>query len=239
MKVLRYILPLFLLLKWGKLGITLGTMLLSFVVYTQIWGWRFAAGFLILLLIHELGHFVAAKERGLDVGAPTFIPFMGAWIQLKDQPMDVETEAHVALGGPLLGTIAAFAAYLLAGITDERWILAVAYSGLFLNLFNLIPVSPLDGGRIASILTPRIWFFGAPILVGLFAWRPSPILAILMILAVPQLIRAWRYDPADPVHAAYYAVAPGKRAEYAALYLGLVGLLAVTTFHVWKLLETH
>src|SRR5216684_5102413 len=89
-------------LKWGKLATTGGTMLLSLVVYATIWGWRCAAGFIALLFAHEMGHYVAARQRGLNVGAPMFIPFVGAWIELKQQPVNVETEAYVAIAGPLV-----------------------------------------------------------------------------------------------------------------------------------------
>ena len=92
-------------LKWGKLVTTGGTMLLSLVVYASIWGLPYAAGVIALLFLHEMGHYVAARQRGLDVGAPTFIPFVGAWIALKELPHDVETEAYVAMGGPLVGTV--------------------------------------------------------------------------------------------------------------------------------------
>ena len=83
-------------LKWGKLATTGGTMLLSLGVYALFWGWPFAAGFVVLLLAHEMGHFMAARQCGLNVGVPTFIPFVGAWIQLKEQPMDAATEAYQA-----------------------------------------------------------------------------------------------------------------------------------------------
>ena len=84
-------------LKFGKLATTGGTMLVPLAVYAGLWGWRFALGFLVLLLAHELGHFFAARQRGLDVGAPTFIPFVGAWIAMKARPVDAETEAYVAV----------------------------------------------------------------------------------------------------------------------------------------------
>jgi Zn-dependent protease len=139
-------------LKWGKLATIGGTMLLSLAVYATIWGWPYAAGFVALMFAHEMGHFVAARQRGLDVGAPTFIPFVGAWINLRDQPHDVETEAYVAVAGPLVGTAAAVAVYLWGRSTDSGLLLAIAYAGLFLNLFNLLPLSPLDGGRITAII---------------------------------------------------------------------------------------
>src|SRR5262249_4640898 len=153
--------------KWGKLFTTGGTMLLSLAVYATIWGWRYAAGFLGLLLVHEMGHYVAARQCGLNVGGPSFIPFVGAWIERNEQPMDAEVEAYVAMAGPLIGTIGSLVVYLAGRQLDSNLMLAIAYAGLFLNLFNLIPVSPLDGGRITAIISPRIWLIGAPLLLAL------------------------------------------------------------------------
>src|SRR5258706_2051337 len=115
--------------KLGKLFTTGGTMLLSVVLYAFVWGWRYAAGFVALLFVHEMGHYIAARKRGLDVGAPTFIPFVGAWIELKQMPHDAETEAFVGLGGPLLGSVGALACYFVAVSYDATWLLAVAYAG--------------------------------------------------------------------------------------------------------------
>src|SRR3954447_16521855 len=139
-------------------------MLLSLAVYAMIFGWPYAAGFVVLMFAHEMGHFIAARRCGLNVGAPTFIPFVGAWIELKDQPMDVATEAYIAVAGPLVGTVASFLVYWWGRSTDSSLLLAIAYAGLFLNLFNLIPLSPFDGGRITAILSPRFWLIGAPIM---------------------------------------------------------------------------
>jgi Zn-dependent protease len=223
-------------LKWGKLATTGGTMLLSLVVYATIWGWRYAVGFIALLFAHEMGHFIAARQRGLNVGAPTFIPFVGAWIALKEQPMDVETEAYIALAGPLVGTICALTVYLWAREEDSGLLLAIAYSGLLLNLFNLLPVSPLDGGRVTSVLSPRIWFVGVPILLAIMLYRPSPMLIIVAVLAAPQLMKAWRYDPKAPENVAYYGVPLQTKLEYGAAYLALAALLAVMTYDVHEML---
>lgn len=223
-------------LKWGKLAASGGSMLLSLAVYATIWGWRYAAGFIALLFAHEMGHYVAARQRGLDVGAPAFIPFVGAWIALKDKPVDVETEAYVALAGPVVGTGAALAVYLWARSEDSGLLLAISYAGLFLNLFNLLPISPLDGGRVTAVLTPRIWLLGAPMLVALMLYRPSPMLLIVAILAVPQLISAWRYDPRAPENVAYYGVPLQTKLEYGGAYLALAALLAVMTYDVHEML---
>src|SRR5882762_6227155 len=88
----------------SKAALTAGSMLLSVFAYSLIWGWQYAVGFVLLIFLHEMGHFIAARQRGLNVGAPTFIPFVGAWIQLKDMPHNAETEAYVGIAGPVAGT---------------------------------------------------------------------------------------------------------------------------------------
>jgi len=222
--------------KFGKILLTVGSMALSIWAYSLIFGWPYAVGFVLLIFVHEMGHYVAARQKGLHVGAPTFIPFIGAWVALKDTPMNVETEAYVAFAGPLVGTLGALACYFLARHFDNRLLLALAYSGLFLNLFNLIPLWPFDGGRITAILSPRVWLFGVPILLGLFLWRPSPLLVVMAVLSAPQVMKAFRYDPAAPENAAYYSATVESRLTYAAIYLGLAGFLAVMSYDVHEML---
>lgn len=223
---------LLLLLQAGKLGklfLTGGTMLLSVIAYSWVFGWMYAVGFVILIFVHEMGHYIAARRRGLDVGAPTFIPFIGAWIQLKDQPHDAETEAYVGIAGPLAGTLGALVCYYLARHFDSQLLLALAYAGFFLNLFNLIPISPFDGGRITAVISPKLWLIGVPILIGLFFYRPSPLLILMALLAAPQAWKAWkllRGDVEEGEHA-YYLASDETRFSYGTLYLGLAGFLAV------------
>jgi len=216
-------------LKLGKVGGTVITMLISLAVYTAIFGWRYAAGFIGLLFVHEMGHFIAARQRGLPVSLPTFIPFVGAWIELKDQPMDVETEAYVASAGPLIGTLGALAFYYWGRETENPLLLAIAYGGFFLNFFNLIPIPPLDGGRMTAILSPRIWFLGVPLMLALLFYRPSPLLILIAIMALPALKKAWHYDPKAPENQAYYAVPAQLKLEYGLFYLGLAAFLALMT----------
>lgn len=223
--------------KFGKVLLTGGTMLLSVFAYALVFGWRYSVGFVALIFVHEMGHFLAARQRGLDVGAPTFIPFVGAWIQLKDLPHDVETEAYVGLAGPLVGSVGALACYFAARTYDSQLLLALSYAGFFLNLFNLIPLSPFDGGRVTAIISPRVWLLGVPILLGLFLVRPSPILVMMAVLAVPQVMKAWHFDPAAPENRAYYAVTSEQRLTYGAMYLGLAAFLAVITNDVHQMLE--
>lgn len=233
----KLLLLLFTGAKFGKLLLTGGSMLVSVFAYAWLFGWRYAVGFVALLFVHEMGHYIAARQRGLDVGAPTFIPFVGAWVELKDMPHDAETEAYVGLGGPLLGTVGALACYFLARDQDSDLLLAIAYSGFFLNLFNLIPLSPFDGGRITAVLSPRIWLLGVPVLVALFFWRPSPMLILMALLAAPQLLKAIRYKSDSEEAQTYYAVSAATRFEYGFYYLALAGFLAVMTHDVHEMLR--
>jgi Zn-dependent protease len=223
--------------KLGKLFTTGGTMLISVVVYAWIFGWGYAIGFVLLLFVHEMGHYTAARYKGLNVGAPTFIPFIGAWIELKDLPHDAQTEAFVGLGGPLLGTVGALAAYFLARHYDSNLLLAVAYSGFFLNLFNLIPLSPFDGGRITAVLSPRIWFLGVPVLMAIFWYRPSPMLILFALLAAPQLVKAWKYRSDSEEAMTYYAVPTTVKLEYGLYYIGLTVFLAIMSHDVHEMLQ--
>lgn len=224
--------------KLGKLLTTGGTMLLSVLAYSLVYGWKYALGFVSLLFVHEMGHFLAAKQRGLDVGAPTFIPFVGAWIELKDTLHDAETEAWVGLGGPLLGSSAALIVYFFAREMGSNLLLAIAYSGFFLNLFNLIPLSPLDGGRITAVLSPRIWLLGVPVLVVVFMWYPSPMLVLIGVLAAPQVWKAIKYRSDSQEAQTYYAVSSAVRFEYAFYYLGLLLFLSVMAYDVHEMLGT-
>ena len=221
--------------KFGKFLLTGGTMLISVFAYSFIFGWRYAVGFVLLIFVHEMGHYLAAKKRNLNVGVPTFIPFVGAWIQLKEQPMDAETEAFVGIAGPMLGSAGAFVCYLIAIDSGSHLMLALAYAGFVLNLFNLIPVSPLDGGRIVSVISPRIWFLGFPMLVALFIWRPSPLLILIAIFALPQLWSAFKDKNA--LASEYYKATREVRFKYAAQYLILAGLLAVMAFETYEELK--
>jgi Zn-dependent protease len=182
-----------------------------------------------------VGHYVAARQRGLDVGAPTFIPFVGAWIEMKRLPHDAETEAYVGIAGPVAGTVAAVGCYYAARYWGEPLLLALAYAGCMLNLFNLLPLSPLDGGRITAVLTPRLWIAGLAILVALFLWHPSPMLLLIGILALPQVWSVFRGRPGG-VHESgvpgYYEVSPRTRLEYGLYYIGLAGFLAVMAWQI-------
>jgi Zn-dependent protease len=216
--------------KLGKILLSGGSMLVSIAVYAQMFGWKYAVGFVLLLLCHEMGHYIAAKHRGLEVGLPTFIPFVGAWISLKNQSLNAETTAFVGLAGPLLGSTSAFLVYLVALQYQSHWLLAIAYAGFVLNLFNLIPVVPLDGGHVVAVVSPKIWILGIPLLVALYLWRPNPLLIIVTILALPKAWSALRGKV--PAHPESELASTSLKARFAAEYLGLVCFLTLMAFEV-------
>jgi Zn-dependent protease len=216
--------------KLGKILASGGTMLVSVFAYSLIFGWPYAVGFVVLIFVHEMGHYIAARRRGLEVGLPMFIPFVGAWVALKSIPHDAETEAYIGIWGPLAGTFGALTCLFLGHAADSRLLLALAYAGCFINLFNLIPLLPFDGGRISQVLSPKLWLVGMPILIGMFFWRPSPILILVALLAAPAVyraIRGWKDQPPE-----YYIASPSIRMSYGALYLGLAAFLAILSYEL-------
>jgi Zn-dependent protease len=229
---------LILLLPKVKLLATLGTGLVSLVAYASIWGWQFAAGFILLLFVHEMGHVIQLRREGLKASAPMFIPFMGAVISARSLGDNALAEARVGLAGPILGSVGAAACVGLWHATGNDLFRALAYFGFFLNLFNLIPVVPLDGGRAMAAMAPWMWLLGFLILLPLVFVFTSPILLIIVALAGFETYRRWqRRHSGDPEQEAYYRVKPVDRVLVAAVYLALIGLL-VTGMHATYLART-
>jgi len=211
-----------------KLLTTAGTALISVAAYSLWFGWTFAAGFVILLFVHEMGHVVQLRREGIKASAPMFIPFLGAVVMMRQMPEDALAEARVGLAGPVLGTLGAGVCLAIGEATGSDFFLALAYIGFFLNLFNLLPIVPLDGGRAMAAMAPWTWFVGFGVLVALELLFPSPILIIIILFAGYELYRRWQMRKSgSPSQAAYYRVSPRNRALVGAVYLGLVVLLAL------------
>ncbi len=202
-----------------------GTMLLTIWVYALAWGWWYGVGFVALMFVHECGHLVVARRYGLKVSAPMFIPFMGAFIALKEAPHNAWMEAWIGIGGPLLGTAGAVACDLIFVATGNPLFRALAYSGFFLNLFNLMPVGPLDGGRIVTALSPWLWVLGIVILGALLLYHPNFVLILILLSSLPRLISLFRHR--TPEEERYYEVTPTQRWTMGLLYFSLIGLLVV------------
>ena len=219
---------LLLLLPKVKLLTTSGSMLVSIGAYSLIWGWRFAAGFVLLLLVHELGHVIQLRREGIKASAPMFIPFLGAVVAAKSLGDNALAEARVGLAGPILGTLGTAALVPVAIATDSDFLRALAFTGFFLNLFNLAPVLPLDGGRAMAAMAPWMWFVGFGILVAITFAFPNPIMLIILLLGAMETWRRWKLRRAGSEgQQAYYRVAPRARLVVAAVYVGLIVVLAL------------
>src|SRR5467141_1865522 len=226
---LKFVLPI--LLKSG------GTMLLMIWVYTQFWGWPFALGFVVLLLVHETGHLLVAKKFGLKVGAPVFIPFMGAFIALKEAPRNAWVEACVGIGGPMLGSFGALVCNVLGELFQAPLFIALAWFGYFLNLFNLTPVGMLDGGRIVTALSRWLWLPGFAVLLW-FGWKYTNFIVWLMVIAsLPRVYSLFRKRTEEERR--YYEVTPAQRWTMSILYLGLIAALALGMYTAHNELSDH
>ena len=227
----------FLVLKYGavllklKVFTTAASMLVSIAAYAWIWGLPFAVGFGALVFVHELGHVLELRRQGVPASAPLFIPFLGAVIGMKQLPDDAWKEARVALAGPILGSVGAAAFLVAADVSGSDLLMALAFVGFFLNLFNLIPIVPLDGGRAVGALHPAIWLLGLLMMVALAVVSPNPILFIIVIVGALELWRRWRERGEA---AEYYRLELWQRVVVAVVYIGLIGVLAlaVSATHV-------
>src|SRR6266480_3046046 len=175
-----------------KLLATSASMLVSLGAYALIWGWSFGLGFVLLLLIHEMGHVVQLRREGIKASAPMFIPFLGALVAMRELPKDAAAEARVGLAGPVLGSVGALGALGLYALTGNELFKALAFFGFFLNLFNLLPVLPLDGGRAMAALSPWMWFAGYALLVAATIAFPNPILFLILLFGGIESWRRWK-----------------------------------------------
>ncbi|MFK7693686.1 site-2 protease family protein [Paenibacillus sp. HJGM_3] len=148
------------ILQLGKTGSAILSAGVAILFYAWMYQWEFAIGVVIMVLFHEFGHVLAARRKGIPVTAPFFIPFLGALIMMKRNPRDAVTEAYIAIGGPILGSAAAFVCLCIAWATNHPLFYSIAYIGFVLNLINLLPIHPLDGGRIANTVTRWMWVAG-------------------------------------------------------------------------------
>ncbi len=200
------------------------SMFVSAAFYVWFGGWWFGIGLIVLLFVHEMGHVFEAKHQGLRVSVPIFIPFMGALITMKQMPHNAWREARLAIAGPVLGSLGALALYIAGVAYNSPHLKALAFLGFLINLFNLLPVIPLDGGRISAALHPAVWSLGFLGLVALVIYRPNPLLIIILLFAASELWRRWKLRH-HPQMQEYYRVKPAQRAIIGLLYFGLAAAL--------------
>jgi Zn-dependent protease len=202
---------------------TLLSMVLSIGLYAIEWGLPFAIGFVLLIFVHELGHAIVLRMEGIPAGAPVFIPFLGAVIAMRGMPRDAYVEAKVGIGGPILGSLAAWAVLGTGLWLQSPMLVNLGHAGILINLFNLIPVSPLDGGRIAGAFSRSVWVGGYGVgLLALLLTR-SPLLLVVMVAGLFTVWQRWRH----PVPG-YHDIPRGSRLAAGIAYATLVVALALT-----------
>lgn len=217
---------LFLLPK-AKLLLTAGSALVSVAAYSLLWGWWFAVGFVVLLFVHEMGHVIALRREGISASAPTFIPFLGAVIASRSLGDDVAAEARVGLAGPILGTLGAGVCLAIGELSGSGFFLALSYVGFLLNLFNMLPVVPLDGGRAMAAMAPALWFVGfGAVVAAAFVWQ-SPFMFLIAIVTGFEVWRRWQHRRSRSIEsAAYYRISQRARVLVGLVYIGLIVALA-------------
>lgn len=212
----------------AKFATTSLSMLVSIAAYSLIFGWWFAVGFVVLLLIHEMGHVIQLRREGIEASAPLFIPFLGAVVGAKSLGDDAVAEARVGLAGPVLGTLGAAACIPLYLLTGNDIFKALAFTGFFLNLFNLVPLTPLDGGRAMAALSPWMWFAGLFAFALLAFAAPNPIIVIILLLGAMDTYKRFKaYRAGGAEVQRYYRVPRRQRLMVLAVYLGLIAVLVV------------
>jgi Zn-dependent protease len=216
-------------LKFKGLLFTVISTGVTALIYAQLFGWAFGVGIVLLILIHESGHVVVARIMGLPVTLPVMIPFLGAFVSMKQQPRSVAQESIMAIGGPVLGSIAAGLCYLgylsMPDSSTGQLLRALAYFGFLINLFNLIPLTPLDGGRVTSLLSK--WFNVAGLVIAaallLFEMQSgtsvSPVLFLVLIFGA---FSTWQRFRSTVLNPAYYAVDAQTKVVVGSLYLALL-----------------
>jgi Zn-dependent protease len=214
-----------LLIKLKYVGLVL-SMFVSVLAYTLFFGWSFAVGFVLLIFVHEMGHVLVLRRQGVPASAPLFIPFLGAFVNMRQMPRNAYQEAVSGLAGPYFGTAASAAVALWGHAVGSNFLLQLGAVGFLLNLFNLLPVLPLDGGRAAAALHPVLWLVG---LVALLAWEvfnPSPVALIIIVLGGFELYRRWTRRN-SPAARAYHALSARQRVAVALMYLFVVAVAIV------------
>lgn len=221
------------MLKMGPIVLMALSMFVSIAVYAVAFGVPFAVGFVLLLFAHEYGHLVAARVVGLKVSSPIFIPFFGALIRVNELPKSVKMEASVAIGGPAMGTLSALVCLVIYLWTNSMLMLVLSYTACLLNLFNLIPCDPLDGGRIAAAISPRLWWIGSIVIGILFIYTYNFFVFIILVFS---LFRLWQTNDRD-ADFPYYHLTVGQRLAVGWWYFGLTIVLGGTTLYIIGVLK--
>ncbi len=207
-------------------GVAAGSIAVTIAAYATQFRFGLVVGFVVVTLIHEIGHAVAIRAKGLRTGYMVFIPFIGGAVTLKDQPRTAYDDAQIGLAGPVAGTAASLISLQIFKWTGNPLYLLIALTGFILNLINLVPIGLLDGGRISAAVTKWMWVFGGAILTYKVVKQPNPLLILILVLAVFQVYASILREK----EGSFYEVTGAQRAAIAVAYFSLVIFLGHQTF---------
>ena len=214
----------------GQFAVAGGSMALSiaaYAIFLRQYPFALIVGFVVIILIHEIGHAVVIRAKGLRAGVMVFIPFIGGAVTLKDQPRSAYDDAQIGLAGPIFGTAASLVVLQLYKWLEQPIYLGIAAAGFGINLLNLLPIGMLDGGRISGAVTKWMWVFGGGFLVYKLARQPNPLMLILLLLVAFQVYASIVREKNDK---SFYDVTLGQRAGIAAAYFLLAVFLGHQTY---------
>ena len=231
--IIAFLLNIKWLVIFGQVGLASISAVISVFAYSFFFGWPFAIGLVVLLFLHEMGHAMVMKLKGIPVGGLIFVPMLGAAVFMKQMPKNAKDEAEVGIAGPIAGAIASAVCLFLAlqnPNIPSIWA-PLAYFGFFMNLFNLIQIVTFDGVRVLAAIDRRIWVIGFLGLLAFEVWswfngNFSPWLLFFIIMAGSQFLT--RHKGTDtPEGKAYYNVAVGERIVLSLVYFGLAAVLVL------------
>jgi Zn-dependent protease len=211
-----------------------GSFVVTIAAYTTQFPLGVVTGFVVITLIHEVGHAVAIRAKGLRAGFMVFIPFIGGAVSMKGQPRSVYDDAIIGLAGPAFGTLATLATLQIYKWTSDPLYLLIAFLGFFLNLLNLLPIGMLDGGRISAAITKWMWVLGGGAIVYKVFDQPNPLTIVIAVLAAFQVYASIVREKTDP---RFYEITVLQRAAIAVLYFALVIFLGHQTWLTYDRLE--
>jgi Zn-dependent protease len=215
-------------LKFTKLA-SLGSMIFTIGTYSMFFGFPYAVGVVGLIAVHEGGHAWVMMQRGIPFSPAVFIPFVGAIIAMNRQPRDAWEDAMVAFGGPVAGSLGAVGVAVVGHATQSQLCLALADFGFMINLFNLMPIGQMDGGRIADALSPYAGLAGLGMGGYLFyeGVISNPIIALILLAGGWHSFNRFYYPQNIPPN--YYAITRGQRVAITGGYFGLIAALIAAT----------
>lgn len=204
-----------------------GSMAITIAAYATKFPLGLVVGFVLITFIHEIGHALVIRAKGLRAGFMVFIPFIGGAVTLKDQPRTAYDDAQIGLAGPIAGTAASLICLEIFKARGNPLYLLIASVGFIINLINLLPLGPLDGGRISAAVTKWMWVLGFAAVVYKTFKQPNPLMIVVLVLAAFQVYASIVRERDDQK---FYDVTLTQRAGIATVYFALVVFLGHQTY---------